>query len=363
VLAAGDYVLSHADPDADFNGLPQIASAIALDGHGARILRDARLGCAIDHVHTGNEFRVFDVIAEGALTLNDVTVGNGCADGGGSYNDGGAIKVESNGTLALHRSRVEDSQAYDKSGAIDISGSAVVGVYDSTIADNVAGGGAGGIGTGSSGLLTVERSLIAGNSAAGLGGAGIGAYSGAQVRVLNSTIALNAVTAGAGAGGGIGNRGTLELIHTSLVGNRSAGSLHGDSIGNAGTMSIKNSLISAGLDPADDCANEGAPFVTAGTNLTDSSGCAASVPASTFLVNLGLAPALAANGGYSLSYALMPDSPAIDAAPDCTDFDGVPVTEDQRGVARPDAGVVGADVCDVGAIEYIKDQLFANGFE
>jgi hypothetical protein len=40
------------------------------------------------------------------------------------------------------------------------------------------------------------------------------------------------------------------------------------------------------------------------------------------------------NGGATFTHALLPDSPAIDAA-DFTDPFGNPVTEDQRGVARP----------------------------
>ena len=55
-----------------------------------------------------------------------------------------------------------------------------------------------------------------------------------------------------------------------------------------------------------------------------------------------LAPVLADNGGDTLTHALVPGSPAVDAVPtDC----GPPVT-DQRGVPRPQGAA-----CDIGALE------------
>jgi hypothetical protein len=66
------------------------------------------------------------------------------------------------------------------------------------------------------------------------------------------------------------------------------------------------------------------------------------------------------NGGPTFTQALLPDSPAIDAVPvaDCTyDDDGnpatpeVPLTSDQRGVARPQGSA-----CDIGAYEAVLGQ-------
>ena len=56
------------------------------------------------------------------------------------------------------------------------------------------------------------------------------------------------------------------------------------------------------------------------------------------------------NGGTTETHALLLGSPAIDHIPvaDCTDLDGVPITTDQRGVARPQ----GAG-CDIGAYELL----------
>jgi hypothetical protein len=60
---------------------------------------------------------------------------------------------------------------------------------------------------------------------------------------------------------------------------------------------------------------------------------------------LNLGP-LQNNGGPTHTHALLSGSVAIDAAADCTDATGAPITDDQRGVARPHGAA-----CDVGAFE------------
>src|SRR5262249_53368513 len=62
---------------------------------------------------------------------------------------------------------------------------------------------------------------------------------------------------------------------------------------------------------------------------------------------------LADNGGPTQTIALQEGSPAIDAIPaaDCTDQASPPnpITTDQRGFLRPDAG---EQLCDIGAYEF-----------
>jgi hypothetical protein len=94
----------------------------------------------------------------------------------------------------------------------------------------------------------------------------------------------------------------------------------------------------------------------AGFNISDDSTCGF---AKTGSANNGdgvdplLSPAeLANNGGPTQTIALQSGSPAIDAIPvvDCTDQASPPnpITSDQRGFPRPDAG---EQVCDIGAYE------------
>jgi hypothetical protein len=54
------------------------------------------------------------------------------------------------------------------------------------------------------------------------------------------------------------------------------------------------------------------------------------------------------NGGPTLTHALLPGSPAIDAAPlaSCVDAQANPLVADQRGETRPQGGA-----CDIGAYE------------
>jgi hypothetical protein len=62
--------------------------------------------------------------------------------------------------------------------------------------------------------------------------------------------------------------------------------------------------------------------------------------------------ALANNGGPTQTHALGPHSAAIDAVTDCTDVDDSSVSQDQRGVARPqDGNGDSTALCDVGAYE------------
>lgn len=88
-----------------------------------------------------------------------------------------------------------------------------------------------------------------------------------------------------------------------------------------------------------------------GTNLATGPGCGAVTEvdeADLDLIELG------EHGGPTRTIALGPDSIAIDAG-DCLRFDGSPLTEDQRGVPRPDDDAAGGGDCDVGAFEYVAN--------
>jgi hypothetical protein len=67
-----------------------------------------------------------------------------------------------------------------------------------------------------------------------------------------------------------------------------------------------------------------------------------------------LDPTLAFNGGHTQTHALVPGSPAIDAAGTaCLDASGAPLVTDQRGHPRPvDGNGDGLAACDIGAVEF-----------
>ena len=92
-------------------GLPVITTAITINGNGHTIQRDPRLfsaaagGDGMDPCSgTGAKFRIFDVAASGNLSLNEVTVKNGCGAGV-------AVGILNAGTLTLTNSTVAQNTA------------------------------------------------------------------------------------------------------------------------------------------------------------------------------------------------------------------------------------------------------------
>ena len=341
-LAAGStYTL--LDEDEAGSGLPTIASEIVIDGNGATIERSSALTCVLDGTQTADEFRIVRIFNPGILTLNDLTLRNGCADGGGNSNDGGGIKVaDSASFLTLNRVTVTGNGAWDKSGGLDIT-SSTVDVVDSSFTYNFAVGGAGAIGNGA-GVLTIEGSTIAFNSATGQGGGGIG-NDGGTMTMVNCTVSNNSESGTTGGGGGIGNLGSAEVVNSTVWGNSSSGPLGGGGIGNAGDIQIKNSIV-GGSTAGGDCFDLGM-FGAAGDNF-DTDGTCAMIDADFTQVTAGqlALAALANNGGPTQTRALLAGSVAIDAVTDCTLIDGTPVTVDQRGITRPKRAS-----CDTGAFE------------
>lgn len=181
-------------------GLPQIAAGESqtIIGSGAVLQRSSLAGVPA--------FRLFDVSADGSLTLQNLSLLGGLAQGqGGAVFNQGALTLES----------------------VTIQSNAAVGL------DGYAGsywaGGTGGDGQGggiySSGVLTISNSKIAKNSAmGGQGGAG-GFY------VVDATPVY---TAGGDGGDGLGGgiyvaAGTASIHHSVVTGNTAKGGAGGDS--------------------------------------------------------------------------------------------------------------------------------------
>ncbi|WP_304093114.1 choice-of-anchor Q domain-containing protein [Hydrogenobacter thermophilus] len=227
--AAGDDDTA-AEDDLD------ISADITIEGNGSTIQRDLSLTCNNDGTNQVGEFRIFEVHPGAKLTLKDVTVRNGCADGlaagGGIWNAGG--------TLTLERSTISDNSSSNNGGGITNSHGGTLTINNSTISGNSTQYGGG---IENSGTLTVTNSTISGNRAKNDGG-GIDNYSGGTLTVTNSTISGNS----ASFGGGIYNGGTL-IVESSTVSANSASSTGGGiyatgPAGTGGTVTITNSTIS-----------------------------------------------------------------------------------------------------------------------
>jgi hypothetical protein len=246
----------------------------------------------------------------GTLTLTNVLVsgnatagsGSGTRNGGGIANGGG---TNPGGTLFLTNVIIANNAASDAGG----------GVYNS-------------------GGIVGDAVLISGNTAATDGG---GLLSSNNAGLTNATVSGNSA---ASHGGGIATTGgNTALVNVTLSGNAGpAGS--GGGVFNNATTTVKNTII-ANSTTGGNCA--GAIHLTSqGDNLSSDATCTLAGPGDQNSTNPLLGP-LANNGGSTLTHALLPGSPAINAV---THNACPPPATDQRGVTRPQ-GVA----CDVGAYE------------
>jgi hypothetical protein len=231
----------------------------------------------------------------------------------------------------------------------------------STIADNSAVGTGGGIENG--GGMTLTHSQVSGN----VGEYGGGIHNVGGLDVTDSTIAGNTARR---IGGGIQNEysstalnGTLRLNNVTIANNK-AGEKSQDEAGGGGiankkpaTTKIANSILAGNSDASGKAPECRGTMLCVGYDLVQNpAGC--KVRGNQTGNVLGqpakLGP-LANNGGPTQTMALLPGSPAIDAANPAPPGSGHGACEktDQRGKTRPIAGA-GKPICDIGAFEYSK---------
>ncbi len=314
------------------------------------------------------------MVRNSTISSNDSKIGLG----GGIYNSGNTLEV-SNSTIS--------NNSANAGGGISNSGN-TVDVNNSTISGNGVGFGVGG-GIDNGGTMNVSNSTISGNSIGKYGGGGGGIDNGGTMNVSNSTISDNSLLGGASAlslpqgnGGGIDNNGTMTVSNSTICGN--SATYEGGGIFNSGALSLVFSTLTLNkaLDGGGVFNSPGSNFYRPGSisarntiiaaNLTtedgvnpDVSGTYTSIgynligdsTGSTGFGNLGDIVGTSDNpidprldpldfyGGPTQTIALLPDSPAIDAADPIT-LDTDPTT-DQRGFPRVVNGRA-----DIGAFEF-----------
>ena len=201
----------------DDTGLPQVTTAITIEGGGHAIARDS----------AAPDFSILAVSNTGDLTLNDVTISGGritsfYSSGGGIYN---------NGLLTLNDSVVSGNYAYSTGGGISNGGTLVLnGSLVSYNAANHDGGGINGGGT------TLTDSIVSHNTA----GRGGGIRASGDLVLINSTVSDNQ----AGAGGGITHFGSQLTLTDSTVGDNTAAGNGGGIEKRYGHMTATRSTIS-----------------------------------------------------------------------------------------------------------------------
>jgi hypothetical protein len=217
-------------------------------------------------------------------------------------------------------------------------------LVDSAVINNTAGWSGGGVYSFFNTTTTIERSTISGNVSSDVGG---GIRSLGNAEIINSTISGNTATGWYG-GALFVTDGVVNLTNVTVADNVSppwaaADVFVGTFTDASATLTLVNTIVSSAQD---NCffAPWGAGVVTLTADhnnvLTDAT-CFAG-PSDLVVADAGLGP-LADNGGYTLTHALLPGSPAIDAGDD-----GICPATDQRGVARPQGAA-----CDIGAYEYV----------
>lgn len=286
---------------------------------------------------------------------------------------GGAIYVAGLGGLTIARSKIADNQASGPTvagGGIRAAGP--VTITASEISNNraIGQGGRGG-GLFSQGSTTIVDSTISENHVIGNGGTGGGVSLSFNSRssLMNSTISGNQITGEQARGGGLYAHGTV-ILHSTVTGNRinsatgEAGGLwvnqgepgpatpgtrisHSIVAGNfVGTAAsdlrslplLRNSLVGT---------LAGTEFAEAPVGSPDADGNIIGGPVHGVIDPL-LGP-LAENGGPTLTHALLPGSPAINAGDPSavSGANGIPEF-DQRGA--PFARIAGGRI-DIGAYE------------
>ena len=195
------------------NALPVITSTITISGFGSSIERDPALGCT----DTTPNFRIFYVENPGHLTLNDVTVRNGCIPdnyGGALYNHGGQVTAMGSHFTA--------NQSGSGGGAIHNMGYLTLG-GQSSVTNNISGGDGGGISSAGGGV-TIQDSDVGYNVAHNLGG-GINITTGWMI-IKNGQVYFNVaensgVVANHGGGVNIDGGAAVSVTQQSVIsGNR-----------------------------------------------------------------------------------------------------------------------------------------------
>jgi CSLREA domain-containing protein len=292
------------------------------------------------------------IFAESPLTLTDSVMRDNFA-----FN-GGAIYATAETTVA--RCIVTGNRATALGGGIQGYDLTLV---DSTVSANQAnfGGGVFAIGE-----LEIERSTITGNTALTDGG-GL-EFEGESADVTNATVTDNTAARHGGgvyragvreAGGDYQAVGPVLLRNSTITGNRADADGNGDGDGggvaniNAG-IRLVNTIVAENVDAGGEAPDCAGPVESLGHDLIGSlNGCTLSgaMTGDVYSVSADLGP-LADNGGLTMTRALLPTSPAIDAGSAAISgtTDDSCAASDQRGILRPQPVR-----CDIGAFEIGTD--------
>ena len=286
-------------------GLRVTGGNVNLDGGGVRAMGFVRI---LDSVIDGNTAFFGGGLAtrgSGGLSLARVTVRENTA-----HLDGGGVQLDSPGSVTVTESAILLNRAERSGGGIRVDEDASIFLQNVTVSGN--------------------RTPATSNGPGGAEGGGIAAVAG-SLRLTNVTIAENRSDFQGFTGPGQGSR----VVSPAQV--RADNSIIGP-----------NGLLFDGRRLGENCSG---PVTSTGNNVGADLSCGLTATADTQGVDPGLAP-LNANGGPSLTHALLIGRPAIDRVHVDQNLGLLCVTRDQRGLPRPvDGNGDGQPRCDSGAFE------------
>ncbi len=296
----------------DANGDLDIVGALTINGAGARstIVRGGVLF---------ND-RIFENAPGTSATITGLTITGGrTGSGGGVYNQGALLTLDK------------------------------VAVKGNTAAGLAGGGGVFSQNNGGT-TLNIIDSTVSGNSTIGLGG-GV-RLQGGTANITNSTISNNHADKGASgvlAAPAFDVGATMNIRSSTIANNTAKEPGSGIRTASGAVINVRNSVVYKNLTfnfPSNcDTATSGGTITSQGNNISDDASCPFAQPTDKPNTN-PLLGVLSDNGGPTQTHALLPGSPAVDAANNAT----CP-SRDQRGVARKDGDRNGTVVCDIGAFE------------
>jgi hypothetical protein len=251
-------------------------------------------------------------------------------------------------TVDIEDSVIDGNMSADRGGGVGVSSGSDAAIDTTTISGNDATVHGGGVLVELDGSLAITDSTISGNTASQ--GGGIAHWGTEEISLTNTTISGNEAEV---TGGGMSveiNGGSAALLNVTITDNVADSDNNANGFGGGvsvgtGSLAARNTIIAGnvtlltGTDP--DCVGT---ITSQAYNLIgiDSPQCTIAGDTTGNIVDADpmLGP-LADNGGLTATHALLPGSPALDAAGLCP-----PPDADQRGEPRPQ-GIA----CDIGAYE------------
>ncbi len=284
------------------------------------------------------------------LTVTDSVVTNN--------GDGGLSCGDSLATATIERCLISGNHRSPSGGGVVSSGITII--KDTKIINNRADGQGGG-GIVQDGTLYLINSVVSGNRNTGSifgidGGGGIVTYGGNNLFVINSTISGNTAVGNPGVGGGIyalgdeaTSGGRVYLVNSTIANNISAGGGGGVRIDANAYGAFSNTIVAGNNSTGTTQEDVSGIILSNGINLIGNTAGSSGWIMNDILNVNSMLGSLADNGGGTMTHALSPGSPAINAGNNAVAIDPqtqMPLTTDQRGFLRFYGGTV-----DIGAYE------------